>query len=177
MLNPADSCVDWVMTTVPTMGAGWCPPGMLGIVIGGTAEKAMLLAKQALMEPIDIQELMHRGPKSKLEELRIELYRKVNALGIGDQGLGGLNTVLAVKILDYPTHAANLPIATLCQNDFQHAVSLARFEQAHPGGARAAIGQIDAVAQLIEHVRRRLARYGDVICLRYAMRRLGQAHR
>ncbi|MBL6749370.1 MAG: fumarate hydratase [Nevskia sp.] len=113
MLNPSDSIVDWVLKTVPTMGAGWCPPGMLGIGIGGTAEKAMLLAKEALMEPIDMPQLVARGPKSKLEELRVELYEKVNALGIGAQGLGGLTTVLDVKILDYPTHAANLPVAMI----------------------------------------------------------------
>ncbi len=91
MLNPSDSIVDWVLKTVPTMGAGWCPPGILGIGIGGTAEKAMLLAKQALMEPIDIQELIERGPSNRAEELRIELYKKINALGIGAQGLGGLD--------------------------------------------------------------------------------------
>ena len=113
MLNPSESIVDWVLKTVPTMGAGWCPPGMLGIGIGGTAEKAMLLAKQALMEPIDMAELKKRGPQSKLEELRVELYDKVNALGIGAQGLGGLSTVLDVKILDYPTHAANKPVAMI----------------------------------------------------------------
>ena len=113
MLNPSDSIVDWVLKTVPTMGAGWCPPGMLGIGIGGTAEKAMLLAKEALMEPIDIQELIARGPKNRAEELRLELYEKVNALGIGAQGLGGLTTVLDVKVLDYPTHAANLPVAMI----------------------------------------------------------------
>lgn len=113
MLNPSDSVVDWVIKTVPTMGAGWCPPGMLGIGIGGTAEKAMLMAKQALMDPIDMQELKARGAKSKIEELRIELYDKVNALGIGAQGLGGLTTVLDVKILDWPTHAANLPVAMI----------------------------------------------------------------
>ncbi len=113
MLNPSDSVADWVLQVVPTMGAGWCPPGMLGIGIGGTSEKAMLLAKQALMDPIDMQELLARGPASKLEELRIELYRRVNALGIGAQGLGGLTTVLDVKILDYPTHAANLPVAVI----------------------------------------------------------------
>ncbi|GIX36195.1 MAG: fumarate hydratase class I [Lysobacteraceae bacterium] len=113
MLNPSDSIVDWVLKTVPTMGAGWCPPGMLGIGIGGTAEKAMLLAKEALMEPIDIQELIARGPRNRVEELRIELYEKVNALGIGAQGLGGLTTVLDVKIRDYPTHAANLPVAMI----------------------------------------------------------------
>ena len=113
MLNPSDSIVDWVVETVPTMGAGWCPPGMLGIGIGGTAEKAMLLAKQSLMDPIDMQELKSRGAKTKIEELRIELYDKVNALGIGAQGLGGLTTVLDVKILDWPTHAANLPVAMI----------------------------------------------------------------
>jgi len=113
MLNPSDSIVDWVLKTVPTMGAGWCPPGMLGIGIGGTAEKAMLLAKEALMEPIDIQDLIARGPKNRAEELRIELYDKVNALGIGAQGLGGLTTVLDVKVRDYPTHAANLPVAII----------------------------------------------------------------
>ncbi len=113
MLNPSDSIVDWVLKTVPTMGAGWCPPGMLGIGIGGTAEKAMLLAKEALMEPIDIQDLIARGAKTRAEELRIELYEKVNALGIGAQGLGGLTTVLDVKVLDYPTHAANLPVAMI----------------------------------------------------------------
>jgi fumarate hydratase class I len=113
MLNPSDSIVDWVLKTVPTMGAGWCPPGMLGIGIGGTAEKAMLLAKESLMDPIDIQELIERGAKTRAEELRIELYKKVNALGIGAQGLGGLTTVLDVKVRDYPTHAANLPIAMI----------------------------------------------------------------
>ena len=113
MLNPSDSVVDWVLKTVPTMGAGWCPPGMLGIGIGGTAEKAMLMAKEALMDPIDIQELIARGPNNRAEELRIELYKKVNALGIGAQGLGGLTTVLDVKVRDYPTHAANLPIAMI----------------------------------------------------------------
>ncbi|EIC30151.1 fumarate hydratase [Methylomicrobium album] len=113
MLNPSDSIADWVLKTVPTMGAGWCPPGILGIGIGGTAEKAMLLAKQACMEPIDIQELIACGPCNALEELRLDLYQKVNALGIGAQGLGGLTTVLDVKILDYPTHAANLPVAII----------------------------------------------------------------
>ncbi|MBD9369148.1 fumarate hydratase [Xanthomonas sp. XNM01] len=113
MLNPSDSIVDWVLKTVPTMGAGWCPPGMLGIGIGGTAEKAMLLAKESLMEHIDIQELIARGPSNRIEELRIELYEKVNALGIGAQGLGGLSTVLDIKIKDYPTHAANLPVALI----------------------------------------------------------------
>ena len=113
MLNPSDSIVDWVLKTVPTMGAGWCPPGMLGIGIGGTAEKAMLLAKEALMEPIDIAELQARGASNRAEELRLELYEKVNALGIGAQGLGGLATVLDVKVKDYPTHAANLPVAMI----------------------------------------------------------------
>lgn len=113
MLNPSDSIVDWVLNTLPTMGAGWCPPGMLGIGIGGTAEKAMLLAKEALMEHIDIQDLIARGPQNRIEALRLELYEKVNALGIGAQGLGGLSTVLDVKILDYPTHAASLPVAMI----------------------------------------------------------------
>jgi fumarate hydratase class I len=113
MLNPSDSIVDWVLETVPKMGAGWCPPGMLGIGIGGTAEKAMLLAKEALMDHIDIQELKERGPANRIEELRLELYDKVNALGIGAQGLGGLTTVLDVKIRDYPTHAASLPVAMI----------------------------------------------------------------
>ena len=113
MLNPSDSIVDWVLNTVPLMGAGWCPPGMLGIGIGGTAEKAMLMAKESLMDPIDIQELMARGPANALEELRLELYEKVNALGIGAQGLGGLTTVLDVKIQDFPTHAASKPVAMI----------------------------------------------------------------
>ena len=113
MLNPSDSIVDWVVKTVPLMGAGWCPPGMLGIGIGGSAEKAMLMAKESLMEPIDMAELKARGPRTPIEELRIELHDKVNALGIGAQGLGGLSTVLDVKILDYPTHAASKPIAMI----------------------------------------------------------------
>ena len=113
MLDPGDSIVDWVLKTVPTMGAGWCPPGMLGIGIGGTAEKAMLLAKISLMEPINIQELKAHGAKTRAEELRLELYDKVNRLGIGAQGLGGLTTVLDVKVLDYPAHAANLPVAMI----------------------------------------------------------------
>lgn len=113
MLNPSDSVVDWVLKTVPTMGAGWCPPGMLGIGLGGTAEKAMLLAKQSLMDPIDMGELKARGPRTNLEKMRVELYEKINALGIGAQGLGGLTTVLDVKILDWPTHAANLPVAMI----------------------------------------------------------------
>ncbi len=113
MLNPSDSIVDWVLKTVPTMGAGWCPPGMLGIGIGGTAEKAVLMAKQALMEPLDMFDLLARGPSNRLEELRIELYEKVNALGIGAQGLGGLSTVLDVKIAMFPTHAASKPVAMI----------------------------------------------------------------
>ena len=113
MLNPSDSIVDWVLKTVPTMGAGWCPPGILGIGIGGTPEKAMLLAKESLMAPVDIQELIARSPKTRAEDLRLELHEKVNALGIGAQGLGGLTTVLDVKILDYPTHAASLPVAMI----------------------------------------------------------------
>ena len=113
MLNPSDNIVDWVLKTVPTMGAGWCPPGMLGIGVGGTAEKAALLAKEALMDDIDMYELLQRGPQNKLEELRIELYEKVNALGIGAQGLGGLTTVLDVKIKTFPTHAASKPIAMI----------------------------------------------------------------
>ncbi len=113
MMNPSDNLVDWVLKTVPSMGAGWCPPGMLGIGVGGTAEKAMLLAKESLMEDIDMYELLQRGPQNKLEELRIELYEKVNALGIGAQGLGGLTTVLDVKIKTYPTHAASKPVAMI----------------------------------------------------------------
>ena len=113
MLNPSDSIVDWIVKTVPTMGAGWCPPGMLGIGIGGSAEKAMVLAKEALMEPIDMHQLKARGPANRLEELRIEIHDQVNALGIGAQGLGGLTTVLDVKIRDYPTHAASLPVAVI----------------------------------------------------------------
>ena len=113
MLNPSDSVVEWVLKTVPTMGAGWCPPGMLGIGIGGTAEKAMLMAKQALMEDIDIQELIARGAVTTAEKLRVELYDKVNRLGIGAQGLGGLTTVLDVKIMEAPCHAANLPVAMI----------------------------------------------------------------
>ncbi len=113
MLNPSDDIVEWVLKTVPTMGAGWCPPGMLGIGVGGTAEKAVLMAKQALMDDIDMYELLARGPANKLEELRIELYEKVNALGIGAQGLGGLTTVLDVKIRTFATHAAGKPIAMI----------------------------------------------------------------
>ncbi len=113
ILNPSDNLVDWVIKTVPTMGAGWCPPGMLGIGIGGSAEKAMLLAKEALLDHIDIHELKARGPSDPIEALRLELYEKVNALGIGAQGLGGLTTVLDVKILTFPTHAASLPVAMI----------------------------------------------------------------
>lgn len=113
MLNPSDSVVDWVLNVVPQMGAGWCPPGMLGIGIGGTAEKAMLLAKEALLDPIDIQELRERGASNRAETLRLELFDKVNALGIGAQGLGGLTTVLDVKVKDFPTHAANKAIAVI----------------------------------------------------------------
>jgi fumarate hydratase, class I len=113
MLNPSDSIVDWVLKTVPTMGAGWCPPGILGLGIGGTPEKAMLLAKESLMAAVDIDELRARGPQNRIEELRLELMEKVNALGIGAQGLGGLTTVLDVKIMDYPTHAASLPVALI----------------------------------------------------------------
>ncbi|NMF98826.1 fumarate hydratase [Aromatoleum toluolicum] len=116
-LNPSDSIVDWVLKTVPTMGAGWCPPGILGIGIGGTPEKAMLLAKESLMAPVDIHELKDKAASgatlTRAEELRLELFEKVNALGIGAQGLGGLTTVLDVKILDYPTHAASLPVAMI----------------------------------------------------------------
>ncbi|BCM25412.1 fumarate hydratase [Methyloradius palustris] len=113
MLEPSDSIVDWVLETVPTMGAGWCPPGVLGIGIGGTAEKAVLLAKQSLFAPIDIQALKARGPSNKAEGLRLDLYEKVNRLGIGAQGLGGLTTVLDVKILDTATHATSLPVAMI----------------------------------------------------------------
>ncbi|ASP37385.1 fumarate hydratase [Bacterioplanes sanyensis] len=113
MLNPSDSVVDWVLEQVPKMGAGWCPPGMLGIGIGGTAEKAMQIAKEALLDPIDIHELQARGASNRSEELRLELFEKVNKLGIGAQGLGGLTTVLDVKVADYPTHAANKPVAII----------------------------------------------------------------
>ena len=113
MLNPSDSIVNWILETVPQMGAGWCPPGMLGIGIGGTAEKAMVLAKQSLFEAVDIHEVRARGPQNRVEALRLEILDKVNALGIGAQGLGGLTTVLDVKIKDYPTHAASLPVAII----------------------------------------------------------------
>jgi fumarate hydratase class I len=117
MLNPSDSVVDWVLKTVPTMGAGWCPPGMLGIGIGGTAEKAVLLAKESLMDDLDMYQLLEKSSKggamTQVEDLRLELYHKVNALGIGAQGLGGLTTVLDVKIKMYPTHAASKPVAMI----------------------------------------------------------------
>jgi fumarate hydratase class I len=113
MLNPSDSVVDWVMEQLPKMGAGWCPPGMLGIGIGGTAEKAMELAKEALLDPVDIQALQARGANNRAEELRLELFEKVNQSGIGAQGLGGLTTVLDIKVKDYPTHAANKPVAII----------------------------------------------------------------
>lgn len=113
MLNPSDSVVDWVLEMVPQMGAGWCPPGMLGIGIGGTAEKAMILAKEVLLEPVDIQDLKTKGAENRAEELRLELYEKVNRLGIGAQGLGGLTTVLDVKVKDFPSHAANKAVALI----------------------------------------------------------------
>ncbi len=113
ILNPSDDLVEWIVKTVPTLGAGWCPPGILGVGIGGTAEKSMLLAKEALMEPVDMQALLERGPSNPDEELRIEIYQRVNALGIGAQGLGGLTTVLDVKIGQYATHAASLPVALI----------------------------------------------------------------
>ena len=113
MLNPSDSIVDWIVKTVPTMGAGWCPPGMLGIGIGGTAEKAAVMAKESLMEPMNIHELRERGPQNRVEELRLEIMDAVNELGIGAQGLGGLTTIMDVKIMDYPTHAASLPVCMI----------------------------------------------------------------
>jgi fumarate hydratase class I len=112
-LNPSDSIADWIVSVVPKMGAGWCPPGILGIGVGGTAEKAMLLAKESLLDPIDMHELKRRGPRDVRETLRLDIYQRVNALGIGAQGLGGLTTVLDVKILDYPTHAASQPVAVI----------------------------------------------------------------
>ena len=112
-LNPSDDLVEWVLKMVPAMGAGWCPPGMLGIGIGGSAEKAMLLAKESLMDSIDIHDLKERGPQNRIEELRIAIHDRVNALGIGAQGLGGLTTVLDVKIKDFPSHAASLPVAMI----------------------------------------------------------------
>jgi fumarate hydratase class I len=113
VLNPSDSVRDWVLSAIPAMGAGWCPPGIIGLGVGGSAEKAMLLAKESLMEPIDMHELLERGPASPEDELRIELYEAINALGIGAQGLGGLTTVLDVKLRTYPTHAASLPVALI----------------------------------------------------------------
>jgi len=113
MLNPSDSIVDWILSVVQDMGAGWCPPGVLGVGIGGTAEKAVLLAKESLMQPLDLAALRKRGASNRIEELRLEIADKVNALGIGAQGLGGLTTLLDVKILDYPTHAASLPVAVI----------------------------------------------------------------
>jgi fumarate hydratase class I len=113
VLNPSDSVYDWVMENVRNMGAGWCPPGILGIGIGGNPEKSMLLAKEALMGHVDIHELKERGPQNAIEELRLKLYEDINKIGIGAQGLGGLTTVLDVKILDYPCHAASLPVAMI----------------------------------------------------------------
>jgi len=113
MMNPSDDIVSYILDLIPQMGAGWCPPGVLGIGVGGTAEKAVIMAKESLMDPINIQELIHRGATNKTEELRMELYTKINKLGIGAQGLGGLTTVLDVKIKDYPTHAASLPVAII----------------------------------------------------------------
>jgi fumarate hydratase class I len=113
MMNPSDNIVEWVVEMLPQMGAGWCPPGMLGIGIGGTAEHCMLLAKQSLMEPIDMGQLKARGPKNDIEAMRIEIFDRVNALGIGAQGLGGLSTILDVKILDWPCHAAGKPVAMI----------------------------------------------------------------
>ncbi len=113
VLEPSESVVDWILSVVPKMGSGWCPPGILGIGMGGTPEKAMVMAKEALMEPIDIRELQARGPISRAEELRLELFERVNALGIGAQGLGGLTTVLDVKVRECPTHAANKPVAII----------------------------------------------------------------
>src|SRR6056300_1280624 len=113
MMNPSDDIVSYILDLIPQMGAGWCPPGVIGIGVGGTAEKAVIMAKESLMDPINIQELIHRGATNKTEELRMELYTKINKLGIGAQGLGGLTTVLDVKIKDYPTHAASLPVAII----------------------------------------------------------------
>ena len=147
ILNPSDSLVDWVVDTVPQLGAGWCPPGILGIGIGGTAEKAMLLAKQSLMAPVDIQDLMDKGAASHLDELRLEIYEKVNALGIGAQGLGGLTTVVDVKILDYATHAASLPVALIpncaATRHLEFSLDGSRASQLHTTGAgRLATGNL-----------------------------------
>ena len=113
VLNPSDSIADWVVKTVEGMGAGWCPPGILGLGIGGSADKAMALAKKALNDPIDMAELRRRGPADRTEELRLELYERINALGIGAQGLGGVTTVLDVKVRSFPTHAASLPVGLI----------------------------------------------------------------
>ena len=113
VLNPSDNIEDWVLRTIPSMGAGWCPPGVIALGVGGTAEKSMLMAKEALMDPLDMHELLAKGAQNKIEEMRIRLYHKINALGIGAQGLGGLTTVLDVKIKEYPTHAASLPVALI----------------------------------------------------------------
>ncbi len=153
MLNPSDSLVDWVLETVPEMGAGWCPPGMLGIGVGGTADKAMVLAKESLMDPIDMHELLARGPPSKLEELRIELYEKVNALGIGAQGLGGLTTVLDVKIRTFPTHAASKPVAMIPELRRDAARAL-RARRQRSGRARSAVAR-PLARRALEAVRRR----------------------
>ena len=161
MLNPSDSVVDWVLKTVPTMGAGWCPPGMLGIGIGGTAEKAMAMAKEVLMEPIDMHELLARGPQNNYEALRVELYDKVNALGIGAQGLGGLSTVLDVKIRTYPAHAANRPVALGAQarvgEDLRDRILRGRRPFAFVGAAE----RLDVVARVV--VRNELQGIGDAL--------------
>ncbi len=140
MLLPNDSIVDWVLSVVPTMGADWCPPGMLSLGIGGSPEKAMLMAKWAMMEPMNMHELKARGPKNRAEELRLELFEKVNALGIGAQGLGGLTTVLDVKVIDYPTHAASKPVALLPNCAATRHVAL-RARRQRPGDARAAVAR------------------------------------
>jgi len=149
MLNPSDSIVDWVLKTVPEMGAGWCPPGMLGIGIGGTAEKAALMAKEVLMDPIDIHELQARGAQNRTEELRLELFDKVNQLGIGAQGLGGLTTVLDVKIMDYPTHAASLPV---CMIPNCAATRHAHFVLDGSGAAELTPPPLDAYPQIVWEV-------------------------
>jgi len=149
MLNPSDSIVDWVLKTVPEMGAGWCPPGMLGIGIGGTAEKAALMAKEVLMDPIDIHELQARGAQNRTEELRLELFDKVNQLGIGAQGLGGLTTVLDVKIMDYPTHAASLPV---CMIPNCAATRHAHFVLDGSGAAQLSPPPLDAYPQIVWEV-------------------------
>ncbi|QAX82229.1 fumarate hydratase [Candidatus Pseudomonas adelgestsugas] len=146
MLNPSDSIVDWVLKTVPTMGAGWCPPGILGIGIGGTAEKAAVMAKEVLMESIDIHELKKRGPSNYIEEMRLELFKKVNQLGIGAQGLGGLTTVLDVKIMDYPTHAASLPV---CMIPNCAATRHARFVLDGSGSASLEAPSLDSYPEIV----------------------------